>query len=140
MGVSFEGVRVSLSRQRVRHITQRVFSAERVRNALVSVTFVTTRAIRALNRRHLKRDRDTDVISFGFRQGGRSASLVGDIYIAPDVARRSARENGVSVTEELTRLVVHGALHAVGHDHPERNREQSAMWRRQESLIRRLSR
>jgi probable rRNA maturation factor len=139
VGVSFEGVRVPLSRQRVRQITQRVLRAERVKHALVSVTFMATRAIRALNRRHLKRDRDTDVISFGFQQGGRNASLVGDIYIAPDVARRTARENGVTVTEELTRLVVHGTLHAVGHDHPERDREKSAMWKRQESLVRRLA-
>ena len=135
MGVSTEGVRVPLSRQRVRHITQRVLKAERVRNALVSVAFVSTRAIRALNKKHLRRDRETDVISFGFRQGGRNASLVGDVYIAPDVARSSARENGVSITEELVRLVVHGALHAVGHDHPERDREKSAMWKRQERIV-----
>jgi probable rRNA maturation factor len=138
VGVSFDGVRVSLSRQRVRHITQQVLKAERVRHALVSVTFLTSRAMRALNRKHLRRDRDTDVISFGFHQGGRTAGLVGDIYIAPDIARHSARDNGVGIREELIRLVVHGTLHAVGHDHPERNREQSTMWKRQELLVRRL--
>lgn len=111
---------------------------ERISNALVSVTFVTRRAIRALNKRHLRRDRDTDVIAFGYRQPGRPAMLVGDVYIAADVARDSARDNRISVREELTRLVVHGALHVAGHDHPDRGRTASPMWRRQERLVRRL--
>ncbi|MEK7401278.1 MAG: rRNA maturation RNase YbeY [Gemmatimonadota bacterium] len=139
MGVSFEGVRISLSRQRVRHITQRVLRGERVANALVSVTFVNRRGIRALNARHLKRKSDTDVIAFGYRQPGRAATLVGDIYIAADVARQSAHDNGVSVREELTRLVVHGTLHVAGHDHPEVGRTRSPMWRRQERLVRLLA-
>jgi probable rRNA maturation factor len=140
VGVSFAGVRVSLSRARVRSIAQRVLRGERVTHALVSVTFVSRRAIRAMNAKHLKRQRDTDVIAFGYQQPGRPSALVGDIYIAADVARQSARENGVGVREELTRLVVHGTLHVAGHDHPEGNREKSAMWKRQEQLVRRLVR
>jgi probable rRNA maturation factor len=135
VGVSFEGVRVSLSSHRVRQIAQRVLQAERVGHALVSVTFVSRRAIRALNARHLKRKSDTDVIAFGYRQPGRTAVLVGDIYIAAEVARESARENGVGIREELTRLVVHGTLHVAGHDHPAQNREKSPMWKRQERLV-----
>lgn len=140
MGVSFAGVRVSLSRQRVRLVTRQVLRAERVTHALVSVTFVNRRAIRALNRRHLNRNADTDVIAFRYRQPGRPSVLVGDIYIAADVARQSAKDNGVSVPEELTRLIVHGTLHVAGHDHPQAGRTRSAMWRRQERLVRRLER
>ncbi len=138
MGVSSEGVRVSLSRQRVRQIAQRVLRAEGVKHALVSVTFVSQRAIRALNARHLKRNRDTDVIAFGYRQPGKPPALVGDIYIAAEVARDSARENGVGIREELTRLVVHGTLHVAGHDHPDREREKSKMWKHQERLVQQL--
>jgi probable rRNA maturation factor len=66
--------------------------------------------------------------------------VVGDVYIAPDVARTNARSEGVSVTEELARLVVHGTLHALGYSHPEGSREERAgspMWKRQERLLRR---
>ena len=63
----------------------------------------------------------------------------GDIYIAPDVARRNATAHGVSIREELTRLVVHGVLHVLGYDHPEdETRYASSMWRRQERLLRAL--
>ena len=64
---------------------------------------------------------------------------MGDVYIAPSVARASARDNGVSVREELVRLVVHGTLHVLGYDHPDSDaRTRSAMWKKQERLVRRL--
>jgi rRNA maturation RNase YbeY len=82
----------------------------------------------------------TDVISFGFRRTGRRAPILGDIYIAPDVARASARANNVTVREEIVRLIVHGTLHVLGYDHPEGDtRTRSAMWRKQEHLVRRLA-
>jgi probable rRNA maturation factor len=141
VGVSLDGVRIPLSRARVAEIARSVLRSERVRDALLSITFVTNRAIRAMNREHLNRNGLTDVIAFGFRQGGRAAALVGDIYIAPEVARQSARSNGVPLREELTRLVVHGLLHVLGHDHPEDDRRtRSAMWKTQERLVRAVGR
>jgi rRNA maturation RNase YbeY len=80
------------------------------------------------------------VISFGFRRTGANAPLLGDIYIAPDVARASARANKVTIREEIVRLVVHGTLHVLGYDHPEGDtRTRSAMWRKQERLVERLA-
>ena len=108
---------------------------------MVSVAFVPTREIQRLNREHLRRDRPTDVIAFGFRAAGRGSPIVGDIYIAPDVAGASARDHGVTVREEILRLVVHGTLHVLGYDHPETDaRTRSAMWRKQERLVARLVR
>lgn len=141
VAVALDGVRIPLSRERVAAVARAVLRAERVSNAMLSVTFVTGAAIRAMNRRHLRRDRLTDVIAFGFRAPGRSGAIIGDVYIAPDAARAAARANRITVREELTRLVVHGTLHVLGHDHPESgNREASAMWRRQERLVKRLAR
>jgi len=137
---SDDGGRIPLSRARVAEIVRAVVRRERVTDALLSVTFVGTAAMRRLNRRHLGRAGDTDVIAFGFRRATRTAPIVGDIYIAPDIARRSARANGVSVREELTRLIVHGTLHVLGYDHPDGDqRMRSPMWRRQEALVSSIS-
>jgi probable rRNA maturation factor len=137
--VAADGVRSPLSRARIAELARGVLRAERVRNALLSIALVSTRRIAALNRAHLRRSGSTDVIAFGFAPVGRDGPIVGDIYIAPDVARVAARENGVSVREELARLVVHGTLHVLGYDHPEdRSRTASPMWRRQERLVARL--
>lgn len=141
ISVSMEGVRLPLSRARVIDIAARVLRAERVRDAQISITFLSRAAISRLNARHLGHRGATDVISFGFEPAGAGAPMVGDIYIAPDVARENARQAGESVRAELARLVIHGVLHVLGHDHPtDGDREHSAMWRRQESLLRRVQR
>ena len=132
--VSSSAGRLPLSRRSIAGLAERVLRAERVRSAEVSIAFVTEPAIARLNARHLGRRGPTDVIAFPFSRidGG---PLVGDVYIAPAVARSNARRSGVSVREELARLVVHGTLHVLGHDHPAVGRERSAMWRRQEHLL-----
>ncbi len=135
--VTTTGVRVPVARERVARLADRVLRAERARNALVSIAFVTDREIAALNREHLGHRGPTDVISFGFAAGVRGGPVVGDIYIAPGVARRNALAHRRGVREETLRLVVHGVLHVLGYDHPEGDtRYESPMWRRQERLLR----
>ncbi|MFL5608945.1 MAG: rRNA maturation RNase YbeY [Gemmatimonadaceae bacterium] len=137
VAVETEGVRIAVSRDRVRRVAEHVLRAERVREALVSITFVSDRRIAALNARHLRHRGPTDVISFGFAPVGRVGAVVGDVYIAPEVARRNARAHRQGIREELLRLVVHGVLHVLGHDHPVSDaRYTSPMWRRQERLLR----
>jgi probable rRNA maturation factor len=134
--VATESVRIPVARARVARVADRVLRAEGVRDASISITFVTDRRIAALNWQHLRHRGPTDVISFGFAPAHDGAPLEGDIYIAPDVARRNAAANVAPVREELLRLVVHGVLHVIGHDHPDgAARYASTMWRRQESLL-----
>lgn len=137
--VAAEGPRLPVSRLRIADAVRTVLAAERVTHALVSVSFHSDRAMAVLNRRHLDHHGPTDVISFGFRRELPGDPVIGDIYIAPDVARRNAAEQGCGVREEILRLVVHGALHVLGYDHPDgESRLQSPMWRRQERFVRRL--
>jgi rRNA maturation RNase YbeY len=137
--VATEGVRIPIARARVATLAEGVLRREGVRDALLSIAFVTDRRISALNRKHLGHAGPTDVISFGFAPVDRARVVVGDVYIAPGVARRNAQMHGSGVREELSRLVVHGVLHVVGHDHPDGEpRYASPMWRRQEQLLRSL--
>jgi probable rRNA maturation factor len=137
--VAADGVRPALSAARIGELARSVLRAERVRDAMLSIALVSPRAMAALNREHLGHDGPTDVISFGFARPHDGAPVVGDIYIAPEIARDNARRHGAGVREELARLVVHGTLHVLGYAHPENGgRERSPMWRRQEALVRRL--
>jgi probable rRNA maturation factor len=103
---------------------------------MVSVTFLSRRAIAQLNREHLGKHGATDVITFAFAPAGSRAPLVADVYIAPDVTTANARSYGVSAREEITRVLIHGALHAAGLNHPDSgDRTRSPMWRRQERLL-----
>jgi len=137
--VAVDGNAVPLSRTRAQAVVTATLRAERVRSALISVAFLSNRAIAAMNRKHLRHNGPTDVISFGLGAGRkRSAAhpVIGDIYIAPDVARANAMRFGRGVREELARLVIHGTLHVLGHDHPNgTDRTTSPIWRRQERLL-----
>lgn len=144
VSVASDGVRAPLGRVRVANIARLVLTAEGVRKAMLSIAFVSPRHIARLNERHLGHAGATDVIAFGFaRRAGRTGAgepIVGDIYISPDIARRNAARHGTGVREEIARLVVHGALHVLGHDHPQDARAASPMWRRQEALLSRARR
>ncbi len=137
--VATVGVRVPLAASRVGDLARGVLEAEHVRAAMLSIAFVSNREIARLNRVHLGHRGATDVISFGFARARATGPVLGDIYIAPGVARLHAAEHRVGVREELARLVVHGTLHVLGYEHPvDAGRGRSPMWRRQEALLARL--
>ena len=137
--VASDGVRVPLARERVATLARAVLRAERVTRGSLSITFVDTRTIARLNREHLGHRGPTDIITFELATPGRD-TVSADVYISPDVARAQAAEYGCGVREEIARLVVHGALHAVGWTHPEGEaRTTSPMWRRQEQLLARFA-
>ena len=133
--VAADGVRAPLAKARVADLARAVLEAEGIADASLSIAFVRPSAIAAINRKHLGHAGPTDVISFPLAAAA-GAPLGGDIYICPDVAARNAVAHGAALREEVARLVVHGVLHVLGHEHPEdAGRERSAMWRRQEALL-----
>ena len=138
VSVSAQGTRSPVATSRLAECAREVLRAEKARAAMISVTLVSNARIAALNWRHLRHRGPTDVLAFALARAPRGP-VMGDIYVAPAVARSNAVRLGLGVREELVRLVVHGVLHVLGHDHPAGTaREASAMWRRQERLVGRL--
>lgn len=97
--------------------------------ASLAVRFVGDRAMRAMNRDFRGRDRTTDVLSFpgGDTPEGRH---LGDLAISVPAARRQAAAQGVTVERELRRLLLHGVLHCLGHDHEKDGGEMERLERR----------
>jgi len=129
-----------------------VLAWEGAPHARVELTLLGGAAMRRLNRRATGRRGLTDVIAFALPQP--DGTVLGDVYVCPEVAERwvtgggrgdpkalpGGRAEGGTVDEELVRLAVHGTLHVLGFDHPEGpGRTRSAMWRRQERYVRRLT-
>lgn len=87
----------------------------------LSLALVSDRRIRALNAAWRGKDRATDVLSFpqdADAAGARGAGgPIGDVVISLPTALRQAREGGWGLARELRRLLAHGLLHCLGHDH-----------------------
>lgn len=132
-----EGTDLPVAEEAVRSAVRRVLRAEGHSRGEVSVAFLADPEITELNREYLGHDRPTDVISFALHEAGDPP--LGDVYVGVEQALRQAEELGVAASEELLRLVVHGTLHVLGHDHPEGpERAGSEMFLRQEEILRDL--
>lgn len=134
--VAVGGRAQALPERTVRRVVEAVLAGERGK-AAVSVTFLGRDAMRRLNARHKGRDEPTDVIAFTLP--GPGGERLGDVYLCAWVARREAAARGIPLRQELIRLLVHGTLHVLGHDHPADGREASPMWRRQERYVKALA-
>ena len=129
--------RLPLGRRAARALALHVLAAERVAGGHVAITFVGPARIAGIHRRLMGRRGATDIVTLEHARAAPGAPVVGEVWIAPAVARANATALGIGVREELARLVVHGVLHAVGWDHPEDDRRtRSPMWARQEALLR----
>ena len=86
----------------------------------LSIALLDDPGIRALNAAWRGRDRATDVLAFSLEEGDhadRRGPLLGDVVIGVETAARQARARRRGLDDELARLLVHGALHLIGHDH-----------------------
>lgn len=72
-------------------------------------------------------------------QSGPVPLMLGDIVICPPQAKRQAREQRTTLSDELRRLLVHGVSHLVGFDHERGLRAERAMHAFEDALLARLA-
>jgi probable rRNA maturation factor len=97
-------------------------------DARITVAFVGDPEMRGLNKRYRKKDRTTDVLSFGQAVGRAKGERavqklardadgeldVGDIVISAAQAERQAKRRQHPLAQEIAFLAAHGALHLLG--------------------------
>ena len=92
--------------------------------AELSVALVDDDAIAKLNADYRGQARPTDVLAFSLLEGRhteRRGRLLGDVVIGIETAARQARRRRRrSLDDEVARLLIHGTLHLLGHDHQRR--------------------
>lgn len=64
-----------------------------------------------INKRYLKHDTYTDIITFDYTNGD---LISGDIFISIERVRENALEFGAEFQDELLRVMCHGILHLMG--------------------------
>jgi len=125
-----------VNRQRRRKINQkhwRDFAARAIeaignRHKAVTIVFVSDSAIRKLNKQFRDKDYATDVLSFPTEsEQFENQSSLGEIVIATDRAAVQAKENGLTFSNEVEQLILHGLLHLCGYDHETDNGEMNRL-------------
>lgn len=110
----------------------------KIKKGIFNIIFVTNEEIHKINKEYRKVDRVTDVISFALEDNKdieyKDFRLLGDIYIAIDVAYEQAIEYNHSSEREVCFLATHGLLHLLGYDHMTEE-EEKEMFGKQEELL-----
>ena len=109
-----------------------------IKEAIFNIIFDSNDEIHEINREYRNIDRVTDVISFALEDNEEESfsecRLLGDIYIAIDVAYDQAIEYNHSREREVCFLATHGILHLLGYDHMTIE-EEKEMFDKQEQLL-----
>lgn len=89
---------------------------------------------RQLNREFRGKDYATNVLTFDY---AREPVVMADLVLCAPVVEQESRELGRDLLAHYAHLVIHGALHALGHDH-QRVREAHVMESLETSMLARL--
>lgn len=96
----------------------RLALADRADNAELSIRVVDEAEITAFNQQYRGKDYPTNVLSFPYEgMPGVDSALLGDIVICAPVVAREAIEQDKPLDAHWAHMVIHGALHLLGHDH-----------------------
>ncbi len=83
----------------------------KVKKANINIILTDYNSVKELNKKFLKHNYETDVLAFRLDD----EELEGEIYISIETAEKQAKEYKVSLTNELSRLAIHGTLHLIGY-------------------------
>ncbi|MDE2082181.1 MAG: rRNA maturation RNase YbeY, partial [Burkholderiales bacterium] len=102
--------------------------------AQITVRIVDGDEARALNRSYRGRDYATNVLTFDYE---RTPRVVADLVLCAPVVEAEAAAQRIPLEDHYAHLLVHGTLHAQGHDH-ERDDDAQAMEARETAVLRGL--
>jgi probable rRNA maturation factor len=95
-----------------------------LRDGEITVRIVGTEEGRALNQSYRHKDYATNVLTFDYAH---EPMVMADLVLCAPVVAAEAKEQGKSLQNHYTHLLVHGALHAQGYDHELDEREALEM-------------
>jgi probable rRNA maturation factor len=90
-----------------------LFKREKQRLASITYIFCSDEFLLQLNRQFLQHDYYTDIITFTLSEN--SQPIEAELYISIDRVKENAKNLGKTYSEELRRVIFHGALHLCGY-------------------------
>jgi rRNA maturation RNase YbeY len=100
-------------KKKTKDFIERIFIEEGKQLEKLRYIFCSDNYLLNINNTFLKHDYFTDIITFDLSEG--FVEIVGEVYISIHRVRDNARSLRTNVTNELLRVLFHGALHLCGY-------------------------
>ena len=113
-----------------RHRVARWVRAALQRPGQITVRIVGTEEGQLLNREYRQKDYATNVLTFDYQH---DPVVMADLVLCAPVVAQEALDQGITLEAHYAHLLVHGTLHAQGHDHEDE--EQAAHMEALESQV-----
>ena len=107
-----------------RHSVTRWIRHALAHDAEITVRIVDTDEGQALNRDYRQKNYATNVLTFDYTQ---QPIVTADLVLCAPVVAKEAAENKKTLTAHYAHLLVHGTLHAQGHDHETSDQDAEKM-------------
>jgi len=117
--------KIPLQTNQIKNIVLEILRYQKIQKSVLSVVFVSSQKIRALNKKFLNRSYATDVLAFDLSGNGSVGKkslkispeqITGDIIISTDAVKQNSLKFKTSESHELVLYIVHGILHLLGYD------------------------
>jgi rRNA maturation RNase YbeY len=95
------------------------------------INLVTSGEITRINKKYLKHNNSTDIITFDYSKDRKN--LDAEMYISVDDAEHNSKKYDVNFHEETIRLIVHGILHLTGYD--DKGKRSRILMKKKEDLL-----
>jgi rRNA maturation RNase YbeY len=115
MTISFNKADKNISlvnRVALKSFLEKQMKKEGIRIECLQYVFCSDKYLLEINKQFLNHDYYTDIISFDLSEV--KGELIGDIYISVDRVKENAKLVKTTQTNELLRVIFHGALHFCG--------------------------
>jgi rRNA maturation RNase YbeY len=116
MTISFNKADKSITlgnRMALKGFLEKQMKKEGIRIECLQYIFCSDKYLLGINKQFLNHDYYTDIISFDLSET--KGVLIGDIYISVDRVKENAKTMKTKQTDELLRVIFHGALHFCGY-------------------------
>lgn len=101
-----------LKRNQITQWIKKVILIEGHKCGTINIVFCSDQFLLRLNKRFLKHDYFTDIITF---DASVNDIVSGDIFISVDRVRENAKDLRLTFSSELHRVIIHGILHLIGY-------------------------
>jgi len=121
----------SLDKNKVKFWINQVVNIEKKVVARIDYNFVSDDELLEMNKKFLKHNYYTDVLTFSENRGNR---LTGDIAISIHRVKENAALIKTTFDQELKRVIIHGILHLCGYN-DSTDKEKEAMRKRESKYL-----